>query len=1164
MFGEGIWSSRRSVGVICGFLLASGFVGTAGLAQVSTNITSSGLNTQVSAPSTLPSGQVQHDITGGTRAGTNLFHSFGNFNVASNHIANFLNNTNQNTTNILGRVNGGNPSLIFGTLQTTGFGNANLFLMNPSGIVFGPNASLNVGGSVHFSTADYLSLDDGNRFNAVSGPADAVLTSAPVAAFGFTSSNPAALAVQGSQLTVEKGQTISLVGGQGGFTDTGTGVTAPNGVSITDNSRLIASEGQINVVSVGRPDSSAGGTVNLKGNEDRAAHTPSGFKDLGDVTISGGNGIPFNTNFTNLDVSGNSGGKILIRGGKLTFRNPAIYADTYGSGIGRGIVIDGTEVDISNDLSFTFDVIRIGSDASYFRNGLPGPLTITGTKSVTLNRALLGGNGDDLVNPTGNIVIKSPTISITNQSALKFAGGVPGAGQLDLVGKDITVAQSRITGILDQSPKQFRINATGNVVLDQVGMGLFMSGIGSKGSSINIAGRNIQIGDSTFSTGNPTGTGDSGAGPISLTAQNKVVIDNSEFNTSFDFLDFSRMAKGGPGVISVSGKKISIARSHLSSNLVTTDTTLPGGAINLTGNDISLTDSQLRSVVDLEVPGTSTGTIKIIAGMTFTSVNSSLDVSGGFEFGKGGEINIQAGKLLSLNDTKLLALGSSSGMSSGGTIKLNSGKDINISGGVDSLGRPLTALDVSGNAGGSITIHGDNITLENARIVSDTDSEDGGDVVIAGKTVDISMPGLSQAQFESLRIGTRTFGFGGGAPGTLSITGEKSVNINEARIGSRTDGFAAFPSGPILINAPKVDVTGVRFVLGSWVNTPPAQLTLLGRMVNLSQSLLGQTENFNPIAVRIAATGLASLDRVTMNLFSGVNGGSSIDISGRNIRVSRSNLVTVNPNMSLAGTGPITLKATNNVLVESTNVSTAFQSDAGDPNQAFGGPGPITIEGKNITLRDSTLRSTLSSDVPGQPTGAIHIQALQQLTSENTSYNVSGAFAGGGGEINIQAGKEISLSESTLLAESSSVSPAGTIRLESGKTVRISDSTLSVQNHGSGDAGFINIQAGLHQQNNSPNPPNQDGPNGDLGPAPNADQPIIVGQPPRGDDDQHSGTGGPLLKVGTIDIQQSVLNAQSQGSGQDGQIVLEAGKRIRQTDTTITPDPIVIIGGSNQ
>ena len=129
-------------------------------AHAASPITPSGLNTQVSAPTNLPSGKVQYDITGGTRpgGGVNLFHSFGDFNVPNNNIANFLNDSGLATSNILGRVTGGNLSSIFGTIQTTGFGNANLFLMNPAGFLFGPNATVNVGGMVSFTSADYLRL----------------------------------------------------------------------------------------------------------------------------------------------------------------------------------------------------------------------------------------------------------------------------------------------------------------------------------------------------------------------------------------------------------------------------------------------------------------------------------------------------------------------------------------------------------------------------------------------------------------------------------------------------------------------------------------------------------------------------------------------------------------------------------------------------------------------------------------------------------------------------------------------------------------------------------------------------------------------------------------------------------------------------------------------
>src|SRR5687767_10961688 len=110
-----------------GFSLVFLFACFASSAQ--TSITPSGLNTRVSPPQTISSGKVQYDITGGTRpgGGINLFHSFGDFNVPTNNIANFLNdNPNLATTNILGRVTGGNISNIFGMIQTSNFGSANL------------------------------------------------------------------------------------------------------------------------------------------------------------------------------------------------------------------------------------------------------------------------------------------------------------------------------------------------------------------------------------------------------------------------------------------------------------------------------------------------------------------------------------------------------------------------------------------------------------------------------------------------------------------------------------------------------------------------------------------------------------------------------------------------------------------------------------------------------------------------------------------------------------------------------------------------------------------------------------------------------------------------------------------------------------------------------
>ena len=166
---------------------------------------------------------------------------------------------------------------IFGTVQTTGFGNANLFLVNPDGFLFGPNATVNVGGMVTFTSADYLRLADGARFNAIPNVnADALLSTAPVAAFGFLGSNPGAITVQGSQLTVADGTGISLVGGD---------ITVQAGT-------LTAPSGDITLVSVGKPSNpNVGGEVVVAGSGQGSGFTPTGFRSLGTINLAQGSTV---------------------------------------------------------------------------------------------------------------------------------------------------------------------------------------------------------------------------------------------------------------------------------------------------------------------------------------------------------------------------------------------------------------------------------------------------------------------------------------------------------------------------------------------------------------------------------------------------------------------------------------------------------------------------------------------------------------------------------------------------------------------------------------------------------------------------------------------------------------------------------------------------------
>ena len=159
------------------------------------------------------------DITGGKVNDINLFHDFAKFGLDINQFANFS-LSNATIQNILGRVSGGNPSIIDGLIKITG-STANLYLMNPSGFVFGTNASLNVGGSFTATTATGIGFSGGN-FNAVGVNDFAALVGNPNG-FVFSVTSPSAI-VNAGNLTVSSGN-INLIAG----TVANTGTLSANG-----------------------------------------------------------------------------------------------------------------------------------------------------------------------------------------------------------------------------------------------------------------------------------------------------------------------------------------------------------------------------------------------------------------------------------------------------------------------------------------------------------------------------------------------------------------------------------------------------------------------------------------------------------------------------------------------------------------------------------------------------------------------------------------------------------------------------------------------------------------------------------------------------------------------------------------------------------------------
>ena len=151
----------------------------------------------------------QFDIDGGIRSGDNIFHSFQEFGLDQDQIANFL--SQPDIQNILSRVTGDNASVINGLIQVTG-GNPNLFLMNPAGIIFGANAQLDVPASFTATTATSIGFGDDNWFNAFGDNDYSTLVGTPTA-FAFGTSETPGLIFNEGKLEVAAGNNLTLIGG---------------------------------------------------------------------------------------------------------------------------------------------------------------------------------------------------------------------------------------------------------------------------------------------------------------------------------------------------------------------------------------------------------------------------------------------------------------------------------------------------------------------------------------------------------------------------------------------------------------------------------------------------------------------------------------------------------------------------------------------------------------------------------------------------------------------------------------------------------------------------------------------------------------------------------------------------------------------------------------
>ncbi|MEO8324896.1 MAG: filamentous hemagglutinin N-terminal domain-containing protein, partial [Nitrospirota bacterium] len=790
-------------------------------------ITSSGLNTNVSRPIDLGGGGTQYNITGGTRpgGGANLFHSFGEFGVPTSNIANFLNESALPTTNILSRVTGGNPSNILGTIQTQGFENVNLFLMNPAGIVFGPNASLNVGGATYFTTADYLKLADGVQFTALPSSQDALLSVAPVAAFGFLGNNPGTISVDGSTLSVSEGQTLSLVGGDisigGGLTTRGgkiaiASVASPgevladtydiapnvNGKSFTTMGNISLSEGAIVDVS-----GDAAGMVIIRGGqlmmtdarisadtvESDGAPMAVDIQVSGDLTMTDTQGSPAITARTT--GSGNAG-EVRISSGNLSATSSAeplfalIDTHTTGSGTGGQVRIT-TPGDLNVTGNQTGQMYFIDSGTIGENGGHGGGITIAAGKVQLENTSINSGDFiarqiDFALGSGGDVTITADTLQMT-RSLIATDGFFEGkAGDLTISARDIQLENGSQLSLLEfggggaLTITADRLTANNSQIeletVDGRGAGVAWTGV-----TINADIVELHDGSSVRSQTD----GDGNAGDIHITASDHVLFaDNSLalgtlsqpsglFTNSLGNVGLGD--QGLSGTITIETAKLEMSGGARIDS--TTQSSGRGGDITITTNDfISLTGQRTTPVLADTVFGLGTG---LSSGVFARTVGREFCTG---PCGDAGNISITTG---SLNVTDGAAMNSgTTNNGAGGTISVNASDNISIAGtSVD--GTPggvfsrSTGTEPGSGDGGEISLMaGQNFTLSDGATVSA--SSDG-----PGNAGDIRITAHDTILIDKATVTTEAEAAFGG---NITLTANDTIQLVDSTIESTVKG----------------------------------------------------------------------------------------------------------------------------------------------------------------------------------------------------------------------------------------------------------------------------------------------------------------------------------------------------------------------------------------
>jgi filamentous hemagglutinin family protein len=550
----------------------------------------------------LPSNQ----IDGGAQRGANLFHSFREFNIDVGRGVYFTNPAG--VANIFTRVTGGNESQILGTLGV--LGTANLFLLNPNGILFGPNAQLDVrGGSFVASTANSLLFDNGFAFSATDPQVPTLLTiNVPIGLqYGR---NPGAIQSQGAGLQVPDGQTLTLAGGDvtidgqglqssGGRVELG-GVSAAGTLGFNRDGSLSfpkdLARADVSLINAARVVVSAGGggsiAINARNLEVREGSqllagigeglgTPTAQAE--DITINASNTVVFNRsnafNDVNFDSVGNAGNVSITTGSLEVLNGSALSSDVGGRGDGGRVIInaaDTVEFDQSIAASRVFSRKAVGNargisittgslkllngaqlDSSTYGVGNAGSINIEAKESVLFDgkeftgafSEILKGQGDG-----GNITVTTGSLTVKNGALIsaRNSGGLGNAGGVNITARDaVTIAG-------------FPGNTGGTIVTDVRG-----GGIGNA-SDLSITARAIEIKDRAIVAASiVSGKGKDGtlaqSGNVNLKATETISISDN----SVVFSEVGAGSVGNGGTMNISAPIVALKGASVNTQLRT-------------------------------------------------------------------------------------------------------------------------------------------------------------------------------------------------------------------------------------------------------------------------------------------------------------------------------------------------------------------------------------------------------------------------------------------------------------------------------------------------------------------------------------------------------------------------------------------------------------------